>query len=274
MFYDHAHAGRLPRRAVPLRAEPRHRHALRLVAQSVHGLRSPLHVLLRAGFRAPGRPARRRPLRHLDPRQDERGRGPACELHRPSWAGEPIAIGAATDPYQPAEGRYRLTRALPRGAARCGAGLLHHHARPADRAGRGAARRGREPRRRLGHVLGADARRGRLAHDRARHRLPRGSGCERCVCSSSTASGPRSAWRRSCLASRTSRSSCRRSSSPLARPGLRHLGERPLSEAGHAGALPRLPRARLAGAPAGVRAPLRAPLLSASPRRPRRRGTR
>ncbi len=34
-----------------------------------------------------------------------------CELHRPSWAGEPIAIGAATDPYQPAEGRFRLTRA-------------------------------------------------------------------------------------------------------------------------------------------------------------------
>jgi DNA repair photolyase len=33
------------------------------------------------------------------------------ELARPSWRGEPVAIGAATDPYQPAEGRYRLTRA-------------------------------------------------------------------------------------------------------------------------------------------------------------------
>jgi DNA repair photolyase len=32
------------------------------------------------------------------------------ELARPSWQRESIAIGAATDPYQPAEGRYRLTR--------------------------------------------------------------------------------------------------------------------------------------------------------------------
>jgi DNA repair photolyase len=32
------------------------------------------------------------------------------ELARPSWAGETVAIGAATDPYQPAEGKYRLTR--------------------------------------------------------------------------------------------------------------------------------------------------------------------
>ncbi|HLX19832.1 MAG TPA: radical SAM protein [Gaiellaceae bacterium] len=33
------------------------------------------------------------------------------ELGRRSWKGEGIGIGAATDPYQPAEGRYRLTRA-------------------------------------------------------------------------------------------------------------------------------------------------------------------
>ena len=33
------------------------------------------------------------------------------ELARPSWEHEDVAIGAATDPYQPAEGRYKLTRA-------------------------------------------------------------------------------------------------------------------------------------------------------------------
>ena len=33
------------------------------------------------------------------------------ELRRPSWRHEGVAIGAATDPYQPAEGRYGLTRA-------------------------------------------------------------------------------------------------------------------------------------------------------------------
>src|SRR5262245_7447367 len=43
-----------------------------------------------------------------------------AELRRPSWKHEGIAIGAATDPYQPAEGKYRLTRAclVVLGAAR------------------------------------------------------------------------------------------------------------------------------------------------------------
>jgi DNA repair photolyase len=35
----------------------------------------------------------------------------ARELARRTWKREPVAIGAATDPYQPAEGRYKLTRA-------------------------------------------------------------------------------------------------------------------------------------------------------------------
>jgi DNA repair photolyase len=39
------------------------------------------------------------------------------ELARQSWKGETVAIGAATDPYQPCEGRYRLTRACLRAFA-------------------------------------------------------------------------------------------------------------------------------------------------------------
>lgn len=34
----------------------------------------------------------------------------AGELGRRSWKKEPVAVGTATDPYQPVEGRYRLTR--------------------------------------------------------------------------------------------------------------------------------------------------------------------
>jgi DNA repair photolyase len=42
----------------------------------------------------------------------------ARELARDSWHGESVAIGTATDPYQPAEGRFRLTRACIEALAR------------------------------------------------------------------------------------------------------------------------------------------------------------
>lgn len=34
------------------------------------------------------------------------------ELSRPKWCGEPIVIGTASDPYEPAEAKYRLTRQI------------------------------------------------------------------------------------------------------------------------------------------------------------------
>lgn len=48
------------------------------------------------------------------------------ELARASWARELVAIGAATDPYQPVEGRYRLTRAciVELGRARTPFGII------------------------------------------------------------------------------------------------------------------------------------------------------
>ena len=35
-----------------------------------------------------------------------------AELRRPGWRREPVTIGTVVDPYQPLEGRYRLTRAI------------------------------------------------------------------------------------------------------------------------------------------------------------------
>ena len=58
--------------------EPRLRDAVRLVAQPVHGLRAPLHVLLRALVRAARRPSVRAGLRHLDPGEGEHRRGAAA----------------------------------------------------------------------------------------------------------------------------------------------------------------------------------------------------
>jgi DNA repair photolyase len=76
MFYHAGDGSRVSRRALPERAEPpsddRYGRSIRVKVNVAEVLRQ--------------------------------------ELARPSWAGEVVAIGAATDPYQPAEGRYKLTR--------------------------------------------------------------------------------------------------------------------------------------------------------------------
>ena len=63
------------------------------------------------------------------------------ELDRPSWKREFVAFGTATDPYQPIEGHYKLTRgaiqALTRGT---------HAVRPDHERTDGGARRGRPAR--------------------------------------------------------------------------------------------------------------------------------
>lgn len=48
------------------------------------------------------------------------------ELDRPSWTREEVALGTATDPYQPIEGRYKLTRRVLEAliAARTPAGII------------------------------------------------------------------------------------------------------------------------------------------------------
>jgi DNA repair photolyase len=46
-----------------------------------------------------------------------------AQVTRKSWKRELVAIGAATDPYQPAEGRYRLTRGCIQALAESGTGF-------------------------------------------------------------------------------------------------------------------------------------------------------
>ena len=94
------------------------------------------------------------------------------ELARPSWQRETVAIGAATDPYQPAEGRYRLTRACLEALADAGNpfGIITRGpmiVRDIDVLAE-AARRASVSR----DLLDPDARRRRLAQDGARHRPP------------------------------------------------------------------------------------------------------
>ena len=170
------------------------------------------------------------------------------ELARPRWTREQVAVGTATDPYQPAEGRWKLTRGADRRVRRVLHAVRPHHARPADRPRPRRARGGRPARGRVSHLLGADARPGDLAPDGARDRAtgpaaarapharrPRHPRERRHGADPARPVGPAGPAR----GRRPRRAGCRRD---------RRLGEPAVPEAGHARALPRPPRPRLAGA--------------------------
>src|SRR5262249_35894307 len=69
-----------------------------------------LPLLLRALHPRIHRPERPRRVRAPDLREGRRPRSPVSELRRARRSGQCIAIGTATDPYQPAEGRLEVTR--------------------------------------------------------------------------------------------------------------------------------------------------------------------
>ena len=76
-----------------------------------------------------------------------------AQLARPSWRRESVAIGAATDPYQPAEGRYRLTRGCIEALAARAHAAGADHPRAARRARRRRPAGGGPARRRAGQRL-------------------------------------------------------------------------------------------------------------------------
>ena len=119
-----------------------------LVAQPVHGLRAPLHLLLRPGVRGARRPARRRPLRALDPRQGQRRRGSPrgaraslVEARERRRRRGDRSVPAGRGPVPAHAGLHR--RARPRSHA-----VLADHARAAGQARRRRARGGRRGARR------------------------------------------------------------------------------------------------------------------------------
>ncbi len=80
------------------------------------------------------------------------------ELSAKKWKGEPIAMGTATDPYQRAEGRYRLMPKIIRAPDRLSEPVLDPHQVHADPQGSAAAAGGRRSHRREDGFLGRHAR--------------------------------------------------------------------------------------------------------------------
>ena len=114
-----ADAAQLSGSHLPVGAERRQGHAVQLDAESLPRLHARLPLLLRAPLPDAVRARARRRVLVGDLREDEPGRRAAdASSIKPSWTREQVAVGTATDPYQPIEGHYKLTRRVARGAAR------------------------------------------------------------------------------------------------------------------------------------------------------------
>ena len=96
---------------LPIGAEPGQGHAVQLDAQSLPRLHPRLPLLLRAPLpdAVRARP-RRRVLVASSSSRSTWSRSCGASSIRPSWTREQVALGTATDPYQPIEGHYKLTR--------------------------------------------------------------------------------------------------------------------------------------------------------------------
>ena len=216
--------GGVPRGAVPGGAQSREGHAVRVVAQPVHGLCSPLHVLLRAGLRAARRSAFGRRVRTVDPGEDERRRRAAPRAGADDLEARADRDRGGDRPVPAGRGPVQADQGLPRSSAGRAEPVPPDHAQPDDRARHRRARRGRIAGGDLDHVLGADARRRRSGGAPSRERLRPGSGSVHCASWRTPASRPASASRRCCRASPTGRISWPRSSALHALPARRASG--------------------------------------------------
>ena len=176
------------------------------------------------GVRGAGRPAVRRPLRPLDPRQGQRRRGAARASSRAA-PGSGRRSRSAPPPTRtsPPRARYRLTRACIVELGRAPHAVLAHHAR-AD--GRGATSTSSPRRPSARRCTSASRCRRSTSGSGARPspaRRRRGDGSRPCASSPTPGSTRASRSRRSCPASPTTRSSSPRSSGRRARPARRGI---------------------------------------------------
>ncbi len=182
------------------------------------GCVAPLHVLLREGIRTACRPAVRRGVWALDPRQGERRRSAAHGARPQVVAGRLDSHRRGDRPVPARRGTLRTHPPLPRGARRRIEPFPHRHPRAPDRARRRRARRGGLTRAGERQLLRPDPRRRRVAAHRAWNRAAPSEAARALGAPPGGQSMPASRSRLSCRASRTGPSSWRRSSGQRAPP--------------------------------------------------------